>query len=342
MSKTPPAVSVIIPVYNTEAYLEECLDSVCRQSFDNMEILMVNDGSTDGSLRIILTYMERDPRIVLLDKNNEGVGAARNAALRMAQGEYILFLDSDDAFAPDALRTIYQAIRQARCDILIFNGRAFEDDGKEKKWHENLYFDLDEKDENHVETGLYWIERTGGQIQQAGMKIYRRTFLIDHQLLFAHSRVGEDYYFFYASMIQAQRVAYLHCAGYMRRYRAGSLMTDHSSFGTRERIHSFRQIAATLDWIPDRKHRRVVAVQHAYYACALWVRSMIRKNPSEREALLQDYQSGGLCRFVRENRVGWRLHAFYALIWLPDVLRMFQIMIAKMIRWAYQSRTRLL
>jgi|GEM_PF-3653280 hypothetical protein len=342
MNETPSSISVIIPVYNTAAYLKECLDSVCPLSLDTMEILIVNDGSTDDSLTIIRQFMERDSRIVLLDKNNEGVGAARNDALRMAQGEYILFLDSDDAFAPDAIRTIYRAIRQTRYDILIFNGRAFEDQGKEKKWHENLYFNLNEKDENRVETGLYWIERSGGQIQQAGMKIYRRTFLTDHQLLFGRSRVGEDYYFFYASMIQAQRVGYLHCAGYMRRYRGGSLMTDPSDLGIRERIHSFRQIASTLDLIPVRKHRRVVAIQHAYYACALWVRSMIRKDPSEREALLQDYQSEGLCRFIRENRIGWRLHTFYALIWLPDVLRMFQIMIAKMIQWAYQSRTRLL
>lgn len=89
-------VSVIIPVYNVEAYLDRCLASVTKQTYANLEIILVNDGSTDNSSEICREWYQRDDRIILIEKKNAGLGPARNDAIDLAQGKYIAFIDSDD------------------------------------------------------------------------------------------------------------------------------------------------------------------------------------------------------------------------------------------------------
>ena len=97
MKKTrQPVVSVIIPVYNVEPYLRECLESVIHQTLREIEIICVNDGSTDNSLRVLEEYQGRDDRISVISQDNQGLSAARNCGMRYAGGEYIYFLDSDD------------------------------------------------------------------------------------------------------------------------------------------------------------------------------------------------------------------------------------------------------
>lgn len=340
MSK--PSVSVIIPIYNTEAYLAECLDSVINQSMQEMEIIVVNDGSTDGSLDIIQRYSELDERIILLNKANQGASAARNDAMRMAKSDHIMFLDSDDVFTADAVKTAYDRIRRDACDIVIFNGRAFEDDGQIKIRSDKFYFNLDEKDENCIAPGLYWIERTGGRIQQPGMKIYRREFIVKNDLKFGDSLVGEDYFFLFMCMIQAQRVGYMHVDGYSRRYRPGSLETDKSIHGTQQRIGSFGQILSTLNFVQDERYRRIIASQHAYYASVLWVRCMIRQDVSERNVLLKEFRSARLKEYIQENRYDWRLRILSFFISLPDSLLWMKIIFARTIQKVFKSKTRLL
>lgn len=148
MTSPSPAISVIVPVYNTGPYLEECLNSVVDQAFQDLEILIVNDGSTDGSPDIIRKYSERDKRIVVFNKQNEGVALARNTALAAACGTYVMFLDSDDAFAPGAIATLYERICRADCDILVFNGRAVRDGEAIRGSAGEFYFDLGRQDED--------------------------------------------------------------------------------------------------------------------------------------------------------------------------------------------------
>ena len=91
-----PKISVIIPVYNVEKYLRECLDSLLNQTFKDIEIICVNDGSTDGSLNILNEYASKDSRFIIINQNNQGLSAARNNGLNVAKGDYVAFLDSDD------------------------------------------------------------------------------------------------------------------------------------------------------------------------------------------------------------------------------------------------------
>ena len=100
MNTNNPFFSVIIPVYNVGKYLEECLESLLNQTLENIEIICINDGSTDNSLSILYEYRKKDKRVIVVNKSNGGVSSARNIGLRIARGEYIVFVDADDIAGP--------------------------------------------------------------------------------------------------------------------------------------------------------------------------------------------------------------------------------------------------
>ncbi len=115
-----PKVSIIIPVYNTEAYLERALTSVLSQTYRDFEAICVNDGSTDNSLAILESYAQKDPRIKVVSQENQGLSMARNNGLKNARGEYIYFLDSDDALHPQMLEITISKITEHQADLLCF------------------------------------------------------------------------------------------------------------------------------------------------------------------------------------------------------------------------------
>ncbi len=111
-------VSVIVPIYNSEKYLEKCLDSLVFQTFKDIEIICVNDGSLDNSKNIIERYSKKDERIVIINKENGGISSARNAGIKVAKGEYIGFLDSDDFLDLDYFEKLYNSALEFRADIV--------------------------------------------------------------------------------------------------------------------------------------------------------------------------------------------------------------------------------
>ena len=124
-----PKVSVIIPVYNTEEYLRECLDSVVNQTLKDIEIICIDDGSTDSSLDILKEYAKKDNRITVLKQKNQSSGIARNAGLSIAQGKYLSFLDSDDLFELELLESLYKKIISTKSDIAICDADKFDSEG---------------------------------------------------------------------------------------------------------------------------------------------------------------------------------------------------------------------
>ena len=125
MSQNNPKVSVIIPVYNTEKYLRECLDSVVNQTLRDIEIICVDDGSTDNSLAILREYETKDSRIKVLTQENINAGAARNKGLSEATGEFLSFLDSDDFFEPDAIERMYECAKSRNAEIVVYQVSTF-------------------------------------------------------------------------------------------------------------------------------------------------------------------------------------------------------------------------
>ena len=114
-------VSIVIPVYNVEKYLEQCLDSVLMQNVDNIEVVCVNDGSTDSSGEILERYKKIDSRIKVINQKNEGMSGARNTGINHASYEYILFLDSDDMLCENALINVTESLSKTKVDVLFYD-----------------------------------------------------------------------------------------------------------------------------------------------------------------------------------------------------------------------------
>lgn len=120
-------ISVIVPVYGVEKYLDDCITSIIEQTYKDIEIILVDDGSVDNSGAICDKYAACDDRIIVIHKENGGVGSARNTGLNIAKGEYIAFMDGDDIYPPDALEYLYKAIVQSDCLFAIGREHVFED-----------------------------------------------------------------------------------------------------------------------------------------------------------------------------------------------------------------------
>ena len=151
-----PLVTVIVPVYNVEKYLAECLDSICAQTLKNIEIICMNDGSTDLSGDILAQYAARDSRIFVLNQENQGQSAARNNALDLARGKYISFVDSDDVIAPEMLEELYNRAEMLNTDIAFCNRVIYYQDENKKDiipfWRKLKADNTVEEDDNLPET----------------------------------------------------------------------------------------------------------------------------------------------------------------------------------------------
>lgn len=128
-------ISIIVPVYNSEEYINTCIDSLVKQEFKDVEIILVDDGSTDNSGKICQKYAGENEKIILVTKENGGLCSARNAGIDVATGEYLLFIDNDDRLEDEALNIIWKAITELKCDILRFNRKRVQifEDGKKKE-----------------------------------------------------------------------------------------------------------------------------------------------------------------------------------------------------------------
>ncbi len=121
-------ISIVVPVYNCEKYLKECLESLCSQTYKNIEIICVDDGSTDSSVDLLKSIAEKDSRVKILSQKNAGAGAARNYGLSVAQGKYIYFFDADDIAINNLLQLAYNRAQETDADIVAFNGYTFTND----------------------------------------------------------------------------------------------------------------------------------------------------------------------------------------------------------------------
>lgn len=123
-------ISIIIPVYNVEKYLHRCIQSVVKQTYTNLEIILVDDGSSDRSPKICDEWSQRDSRIKVIHQNNAGVSAARNAGIQAAEGEYLYFVDGDDWIAPDLCEKVMDTFSKNDVDIVVFNCERISESGK--------------------------------------------------------------------------------------------------------------------------------------------------------------------------------------------------------------------
>ena len=295
-----PVVSVIIPVYNGETYLKECLDSVIRQSFSHWEMICINDGSTDGSLRILEDFARMDDRIRVLSQDNQGQSAARNAGMRCALGAYILFLDCDDRLMPDALERLTERAAEDQLDILYFDGETFFNDGldTEEKFagYRQVYHAKITISGTLTGTEMFrTLYESGSYRVSVCMQLFRRTFLQETGMTFYPGILYEDNLFTMKTMTQAKRTGYCHQTFYMRRIRPNSIVTQSKDYRhLRSYVIAYTQIAAyAMDAkLPAEVMPGVRAQLRSLMAHAVDVFSAL--DPQQREKITRTYPESSL------------------------------------------------
>jgi len=204
-----PVVSVIIPVYNLEHYVRRCLDSVVGQSIEDIEIICVNDGSTDGSLEILKDYGKKDPRIRVIDQENRGQGFARNAGINMAKGEYIGFVDGDDWIEAEMYETMYAAAKQNDSDLHLCTVRRVDADGNELGIRCDYEWCIGRKFEN--DTIAFSRCDVADEVFKVARfcwnKIYKSAFLKKNKIFFSSIRCYEDNIVHFRSFFEAERIS---------------------------------------------------------------------------------------------------------------------------------------
>lgn len=216
-----PKVSVIIPVYNVELYLEECLNSVINQTYKNLEIICIDDHSTDGSLEILRAYSCKDSRIVLLRNNgNHGLAYTRNRGIDRASGDYILFVDSDDYIREDLLEI---SLKNAHGnDMVCFDYIALNELGDEEITH---VYELENGIYNGIDFWVYSVNRKS-VIHSAWSKLYDRKFLINNHINFYNGILYEDILFTFRCFLSARTIYNTKEKLYRYRIRKDSIMTE--------------------------------------------------------------------------------------------------------------------
>ena len=233
-------VSVIVPVYNTEKYVKECLNSITSQSFHDIEVICINDGSTDNSLEVIQELAKKDFRIRIFSQENKGPASTRNFGLSVAKGEYVLFVDSDDMLELNAIEYLYSEAKLNSLDILYFDAKSvFETKQleEEKAGYKTYY--VRDQEYSSVYTGkeLFIRQMKDSTYRMSPcLQMIRRDFLTGNNISFYEGILHEDNLFSALAILSAKRVSHRNKQFYIRLLRENSVMTSKPSFRNIEGI----------------------------------------------------------------------------------------------------------
>lgn len=249
MEKNKIKISVIVPVYNVEEYLVECIDSILGQTFEEFELILVDDGATDGSGTICDMYAAKDQRIKVLHKKNGGLSSARNAGIESALGEYIAFIDSDDVVHPDYLKDMVFIAEKEGADLVACSFIR----GEQCVWHDAEKA----KDENlDIRLGLEILNRMNDNdvvVTVAWNKLYHRKFFKDYALRYPEGKIHEDMFLTPQILYHADKMVITNHKLYFYRQRPNSIMSAAFSLNQLQvleaiefRISFFKQIESSL------------------------------------------------------------------------------------------------
>lgn len=207
-------ISIIVPIYNVENYLRECIDTILGQTYTNLEIILVNDGSTDSSLTICEEYAKENKNIKIVNKPNGGLSDARNAGLNVATGTYIMFVDSDDYLAPNSCEVLYNAIKETDLEFVSANFAFTNNDGT--PWKKPMFSDKFENTELSIED-----YKKSFYLLNCGVwnKIFKRDFIEKNNLRFEIGLPSEDDIFVTLAFMKAKKSYFINNVVYYYRQR---------------------------------------------------------------------------------------------------------------------------
>lgn len=234
-------ISIVIPVYNAEKYLERCLSSIKKQTYSNYEIILVNDGSTDNSGKICLEYAKSDSRFIYCEQTNQGPDMSRKAGTLKAGGEYLMFVDADDYIAENMLSVLAEKMEKHKADIVCSNVTRFDDKGKNWCTDNCVKEELICKDSESI-FREYFVERHIIGCYYA--KLYKAELFKNYSFV-KDSLIGEDITGVLQALKKAQKVVLLPDSFYFYYWNLNSI--SHSKYNRRHRISLDNYIALKED-----------------------------------------------------------------------------------------------
>jgi glycosyltransferase involved in cell wall biosynthesis len=264
-----PDVSLIIPVYNNEPYLDESLAAARAQTGVSVEIIIIDDGSTDASLSKIKAHAQSDPRIIVIEQANQGVSAARNAGLDRASGKWLAFLDGDDWLAPGSLQAWQQQAEQGELDCLLCNGFSLKSDDPQAFLDTKPLAILRKQPWDSTLTGADWIVQ-GVKLREwphyVWLQFCRRSVIEGTHLRFRRDMIHEDIPWTVQLALAVKRLGFSRPPRYGYRRNPSSLTQSRNADKVHHRIASYLKVAALLKSL---SHGQPPAVRHALQKQAL-------------------------------------------------------------------------
>ncbi|MEG1061747.1 MAG: glycosyltransferase [Oscillospiraceae bacterium] len=257
-------ITVIIPIYNTKDYLRQCIDSVINQKYKPIEIILVNDGSDDGSIDICHEYRDKYSNVILKSKENGGLADARNAGLSCASGDWILFLDSDDYYEDsETFETLVKYADIHNSDIVCFNYKRFFDNTKHISStfysFENSELTLDEL----IHQNIYQ--------SSACLKLIRRTLIQNHNMVFEKGVLSEDIEFSAKLLLYTQKISFCEQAMYIYRMRSGSITKSISQKHIQDLVNVISKCTNMFNCCENKKTRENGLSFTAFQYCTLLI-----------------------------------------------------------------------
>lgn len=246
-------ISVIVPVYNVEKYLDKCIKSIINQDYINLEIWLIDDGSTDSSGEICNKYAEKDHRITVIHKENGGLSDARNVALDQMQGKYVLFIDSDDYIEKKYISYLHMLLKDYQCDISVCNFKYVNEKGKMINKPKDTGKIIQYSRKEAIEKILQ-----GKEINtSASMKLYRSELFKD--IRYPKGRLYEDIATTYKTILRVDRVVYGDYSGYVYLCRGGSITKRKFTEERLDSIYNMEEMCSNIMKVyPDLKEKCTV------------------------------------------------------------------------------------
>lgn len=221
-------ISVVVPIYNVEQYVSQAIESLLHQNGCELEIILVDDGSTDKSGEIAQQYADQHDNIVCIQQKNQGLSAARNTGIDHAHGEYIMFLDSDDTFEEHSIAALKKKMDENCLDLLLFSGKKIFESGREEIFGPQIMLSVSEgyniyqklRDSDNYYTCVVFM-------------MLRRQFLLEKNICFARGILHEDHVFAFQVIMSAERAMCISDVVYHYRIRENSIMTGKQNNGKR-------------------------------------------------------------------------------------------------------------
>ncbi len=274
-------ISIIVPVYKVEAYLDQCVRSIVDQTYKNLEIILVDDGSPDGCPAICDAWAERDGRIRVIHKENGGLSDARNAGMAIATGEFIGFVDSDDHIAPNMYEELYRRLNETDSDISACGVEMFWEDGRRARLTAEGDVILDNSDAMEAIVTESWLK------QPVWYKLYRRETV--EGILFEKGKYHEDVFWSYQPVARAKRVCVFDAPLYFYRQREESIMGNSFS---EKRLDALEAMEQRSDFL-RRKYPRLTDISENgifTYCMYLMQQSLRSRDRSKKvQARLREY-----------------------------------------------------